>query len=97
MQFIDIRMHDGSRHFLTLPESEPWAVLRDHLALLSGVEITGFITDGVTEAWIDFYFSNCRFTVNNQFGEYWFFVNDPSCSPETLEQVTRHCTELLGS
>jgi len=97
MQLIDIRMHDGSRHFLTLPESEPWRVLRDHLALLSGVEVTDFLTDGVTEAWIDFAFSNHCFTANSQFGEYWFFVNDPSCPAEILNQVARHCVQLLGS
>jgi hypothetical protein len=95
MQLIDIRMHDGSRQFVSLPESVPWSVLRDHIACLSGAKVTDFTTDRVTEAWIGFEFSNHRFTVNNQLGEYWFFVDDPSCPSETLHQVAQHCDWLL--
>jgi hypothetical protein len=97
MQLQDFRMHDGSRQFATFPESEPWSILRDHIATLEGATVTDFITDNVTEAWIDFEFANHRFTVNNQSGEYWFIVDNPSCKDETLEQVARHCNRLLGT
>ncbi len=72
MQLEDIRMHDGSRLFAPLPKNEPRIVLRDHSANPEGATVTDFITDGVTEAWIDFEFVNYRFTVNNQFAEYCF-------------------------
>ena len=88
-------MHDGSSQFVAIPESVVWNVLRDHVALLDSVQITDFVTDGVTEMWLDFAFRNYCFSVNNQFGEYWFFVNDPSCPAETLEQIARHCAKLL--
>ena len=96
MQLIDIRMHDGSRQFVSLPESVPWSVLRDHIAALDGAQVTDFISDNLTEAWINFEFSDHRFTVNNQFGECWFFVDDPSCHAEALDQIARHCAQLLN-
>jgi hypothetical protein len=97
MQLEDFRMHDGSRQFATLPESVPWTILRDHIATLDGAAITGLLTDNVTEVWIDFDFDNHCFMVNNQNAEYWFFVEEPSCNDEILEQVAQHCARLLGS
>jgi hypothetical protein len=38
-----------------------------------------------------------RFSVNNQFGEYWFFVDNPRCSEEILEAVLGHCELVLVS
>ena len=32
-----------------------------------------------------------RFSVNNQFGEWWFFVRDPSCDDAVLQTVVHHC------
>ena len=83
----DILMHDGSLHFASLPESVPWSVLRDHLDSLADAKVTGFLSDEVTEVWIDFDFPSHSFSVNNQFGEYWFSVTDASCPSATLEQV----------
>jgi hypothetical protein len=64
-------MSDGSRKFI---------------ADLPGAAVTDFITDGVTEAWIDFTLEGEHFTVNNQLGEFWFFVRNPGA---------RHCGQLL--
>jgi hypothetical protein len=49
-----------------------------------------------TEAWFDFTYREQRFTVNNQFGEYQFFVRDPSCGDDILTEVVRHCDSLLS-
>lgn len=92
---FDTRMNDGSRHFACLPQSAGWDALRAHLARLGGVEITGFVTDGVIEAWIDFRMGGHRFSVNNQLGEWWFFVRDPSCDLAVLQTVLHHCNRLL--
>ena len=89
-------MNDGSRQFAALPESESWHRLRDHISRLAGARITKFITDDVTEAWIDFTYREHSFTVNNQFGEFWFFVSDPSCADDILTGVVRHCEGLLS-
>lgn len=88
-------MHDASRLFASLPESLPGNLLRDHIAALSGTQISNFLTDGVTEVWIDFEYDGHRFTVNNQNAEYWFFVSDPSCSDDVLTEVARHCSRVL--
>ena len=88
-------MNDGSRHFASLPECMPWNILRDHLATLEGATVTRFLTDGVTEVWIDFEYSEQQFSINNQLGEYWFFVKDPSCDAVILERVVMHCSGLL--
>lgn len=97
IRLIDIRMHDGSRHFASLPQTVMWHGLRDHLDKLKNAVVTEFITDKVTEAWIDFDFQNKRFSVNDQFGEYWFFVQDTSCPDDILVEVIKHCETLLGN
>jgi hypothetical protein len=90
-------MRDGSSHFGDLPQTILWYELRDHIKKLNGAEITDFITDGVTEAWIDFSYRGHHFSVNDQFGTYWFFVNDRTCPYEILEEVLSHCELVLGT
>lgn len=94
-EIYDMRMRDGSRHFASLPEAEPWESLHEHVKRLEGVSETGIITDEVTEAWIDFSFRGQEFSINNQSGDYWFFVEDPACPEEVLEAVLSHCKLLL--
>jgi len=94
-QLLNIIMHDGSRHFADLPESASWEKLQEHIALLSGVTDTKMTTDHVTEAWIDFNFRGHKFSVNNQFGNYWFFVEDPETPDEILAAVLDHCRGFL--
>ncbi|MBI3200304.1 MAG: hypothetical protein IT377_22300 [Polyangiaceae bacterium] len=94
-RLIDVRMHDGSRHFGGLPEhagTEPaeWHVLEAAVPALAGAKLTSFVTDHVTEAWIDFEWRDQRFAINNQLGEWWFFVHDPTCPDELLEAVLAH-------
>jgi hypothetical protein len=88
-------MNNGSRNFATLPQTVLWYDLRDHLQTLGGVEVTEFITDDVTQAWIDFTYHGHTFTINDQLGDFWFFVDDPSCPDEILTEVVKHCERLL--
>jgi len=90
-------MADGSRHFGDLPQTVLWDELCDHINPLEGAEVTGLVTDYVTEGWIDFTYSGHQFSVNDQFGEYWFFVNDPLCPDTVLRTVFAHCRLLLRS
>ena len=94
---LNVEMKDGSRHFGYLPQTVLWHRLRNHIEKLDDAEVTDFITDNVTEAWIDFSYRGHRFSVNDQFGTYWFFVNDPMCPDEILEAVLFHCESLLGT
>jgi hypothetical protein len=89
-------MHDGSRNFAKMPQAASWPALRNHLEQLEGLVVTAFLTDHVTEAWLDFEFRGHAFTVNNQFGEYWFFVRDPECDDSTLQTIVGHGRHLLG-
>ena len=93
--FLDNRMRDGSRNFLALPQTRDWYATRDHVGTLDGAKVTGFVCDHVTEAWIDFIFEGEAFSINDQFGEYWFFVEDPACPDEILERVAIHFAKLL--
>jgi len=91
---IDLRMHDGSRHFVSLPESAgPRRVLKHIFGL--GFAFPYFYLSGAIECWIDFWYRGHRFTINNQYGEYWFFVKNPSCPTPTLERVASHFASLL--
>ncbi|MGH9906529.1 MAG: hypothetical protein ACRD8U_13220 [Pyrinomonadaceae bacterium] len=94
-ELLNIIMHDGSRNFGDLPQTATWYELRQHIEGLNGASVTGFITDHVTEAWIDFDFRGHHFSVNDQFGTYWFFVKNPDCPDDVLEAVLSHCRLLL--
>ena len=96
MKLFDHRWCDGSREFVDFAECRSWEELRDHLATLSGAEITGYVTDHVTEVWIDFTYSGQQFSVNNQMGQYWFFVQDPEAPDTLLLAVAEHAARLLG-
>jgi hypothetical protein len=95
-----MRMNDGSRHFGGLPETydverPQWHAIREHVARLSGATLAGFVTDEVTEAWIDFDWRGHRFSINDQLGEWWFFVADPTCDDDTMRAVLDHFEALL--
>jgi hypothetical protein len=89
-------MHDGSRHFASLPEVWPFNLLRQHVAKLAGTLVTDYLSDEVTEVWLDFSFRGHTFTINNQYGEYWFFVGNPACPDDILAAVVEHCELLLS-
>lgn len=95
VRIIDLRMHDGSRHFGDVPESydaenPEWHRIKAHVPRLEGAVLTGFTTDDVTEAWIDFSFRGHEISINNQHGFWWFFVKDPACPEDILVTVLDH-------
>ena len=79
----DFTMHDGSRHFLSLPESILSDALVDEINAMSDMRVTAFL-ETIRESWIDFEFRGSKFSINNQFGEYWIFSDDPQCSTDIL-------------
>jgi hypothetical protein len=93
---LNFIMNDGSRQSGELPQTSSWHELREHLEKLNGVTVTDFITDDITEVWIDFTLGGHLFSINNQFGDYWFFVSDPNCPDELLTAVLSHSSLLLG-
>jgi hypothetical protein len=78
-----------------LPQTTDSVTLRDHLAQLPGVKL-GIFLDSVAESWIDFELEGHAFSINDQLGEYWFFVTSPDAPDEVLERVVSHATTLLG-
>lgn len=93
---LNIAAHDGSRLFGELPETVSFDRLRGHLETLPGTRVTDVLTDHITEVWIDFSFRGHHFTVNNQYGDYWFFVQEPQAPDVILEAVLTHSRSLLG-
>lgn len=95
-KLFDFRMKDNSRNFMDLPtDIIGWSDLYNYLGKLDGVKKTGFLTDNVTEVWMDFSFRGHNFSVNNQMGEYWFFAENPNCPEEILTEIAEHCDKLL--
>jgi len=92
---LENKMTDGSRHFVDMPEVVFFDELYDQTEELDGAEITEFIVDGVVEMWLDFEFRGHKFSVNNQLGDYWFFVEDADCPDEILLEVIAHFRKLL--
>ena len=94
-KLFDFKMNDGSRNFADLPETVFFDELREIAKQLQGATETGFLTDWVTEVWLDFEFRGQRFSVNNQNGDYWFFVENPECPDEILLEVVEHFQKSL--
>jgi hypothetical protein len=96
---FDMRMGDGSRHFGGFPEKggevADWELLSAAVATLPGAVLTGFVTDHVTEAWIDFTFAGESFSWNNQHGQWWGFVTRPECPDALMLQVLVHFAAAL--
>jgi hypothetical protein len=95
IKLFNFRMHNGSRHFADLPETVFFDELREWAVRLSGAKEIGFLTDWVTEVWLDFEFRGQNFSINNQFGDYWFFVENPDCPDEILLEVIEYFQQLL--
>ena len=95
-QLIDILAEDGSRHFGSLPEVYPWDYLRDVVKRLKGAVETNYVSDDAIEFWLDFTFSGYKFSINNQFGEFLFFVRDPRCPEPILLEVLEHFGKMYA-
>ncbi len=94
-ELFDLRMNDGSRHFADMPEAVFFDDVADHAELLEGAEVTRFLTDGVIEMWLDLTWRGHEFSINNQHGDYWFFVTDPNCPDDILLGFCAHFRGLL--
>lgn len=90
-------MNDGSCCFMDFLPTDiiGFNNLYDYLGTLVGVKKTGILTDNITGAWMDFRYRGHKFSVNNVMGEYWFFVRDPECPDEILNDVVKYCAGLL--
>lgn len=94
---INDLMHDGSRNFVLLPQNKsPLRVLL-HVFTLPGAYPTGYLPSLVAGSWIDFRFKGHKFSINNQYGDYWFFVADPSCPEAILSKIAAHFSKLLAA
>ncbi len=82
-------------HFVDFPEVIFFDEFSDHVEKLTGAELIEFEADGTIELWLEFRYSGNKFFVNNRFGDYWFFVEDPECPEEILLEVANHFRRLL--
>jgi hypothetical protein len=92
---FDAKLNDGSRHFVDMPEVVFFDEFADHVEELEDAEIIEFLTDGTIEMWLEFEYRGQKFSVGNQFGDYWFFVDDAGCPEEILFEVIDHFRILL--
>ncbi|NNE98238.1 MAG: hypothetical protein HKN25_04375 [Pyrinomonadaceae bacterium] len=92
---LKAKLPDDARHFVDFPEVIFFDEFSNHMETLDGVEITEFEMDGTIEMWLEFGFRKHRFFVNNRFGDYWFFVEDPKCPEEILLEIAEHFRKLL--
>jgi hypothetical protein len=89
------KIKSGARHFADMPEVVFFDELYDHTEELDDAEINDFRMDGVIEMWLEFEFRGQRFFVGNQFGDYWFLVENSDCPEEILLEVAGHFRKLI--
>jgi len=88
-------MHDGSINFLLLPTGSTSPIrLAFRVLSLWGAFPTAYIPS-LDEAWIDFRYKGNKFSINNQYGDFWFFVENSSCPDSVLLEVANHFEKLL--
>jgi hypothetical protein len=96
VQLLNKKMSDGSRNFLLLPVgSTPPLSLLFRVFTLWGAFPTAYVPS-FSESWIDFRYKGEKFSVNNQSGDYWFFVENSSCKESVLLLVANHFQRVLG-
>ena len=90
VKLFDFRLKDGSRNFADLRETVYYDELRRIARKLDGARETRFLTDWVTEVWLDFEYRGEKFAINSQLGDYWFIVENPACPDQILLEVVEH-------
>jgi hypothetical protein len=95
MKLLQDTMNDGSRNFLLLPTgSTPPIRLVFRVLSLWGAYPTAYIPS-LGESWIDFRYKRQKFSINNQYGDFWFFVESPKCPDSVLLEVANHFEKIL--
>jgi hypothetical protein len=95
MKLLQDTMNDGSRNFLLLPTgSTPPIRLVFRVLSLWGAYPTAYIPS-LGESWIDFRYKKQKFSINNQYGDFWFFVENPKCPDSVLLEVANHFERIL--
>ena len=97
VEYLDQRMPDGSRLFASFKFPVSWPVFRQHLEQMQSLKVTRFVTDGVTEGWLDFDYFGHHFTVNDPQGEFFVFVDDAECPSFILGELMKHFRKLKPS
>ena len=92
---LKAKLPENARHFVDFPEVIFFDEFHDHLEKLVGAEVTEFLMDGTLEIWLEFTFLDNKFFVNNRFGDYWFFAEDPECPEDILLGIANHFRTLL--
>lgn len=95
-ELLKKKLNDGARHFVDLPvEFAFFDEFYEHTEKLADAEITEFLTDGIVGMWLEFDFRGHHFSVNNQYTDYWFLVEDANCPEEILMEVIDHFRRLI--
>ncbi|MEO7326188.1 MAG: hypothetical protein ABIW82_15285 [Dokdonella sp.] len=95
VELLDERMHDGSRHFALLPQTQSPLRLLFSVFTLVGAIPRGYLPGLIAGSWLDFRYKGYKFSVNHQYGDFWFFVDDPDCPDSLLTKVASHFAKLL--
>jgi hypothetical protein len=95
MKLIDIRTHNGSRHYLCLPKDTDWNALYELAIQLPDAKIVQFTGEESTQPQLIFSFRGHHFLIRSQSNQLQFLVRDPNCSDLIVYQVARHFCEML--
>lgn len=92
---MDIRMHDGSRHFLVLRETLSVAQIRARLEAIPGVRLCD-VVEGGFEMWMTFQCMGWHFSINNPLGELWVFAENADCPEDILRCLSARLSDALS-
>jgi len=98
MEMLNELMKDGSLLFAEISEGITWEQLKYHIEGLEQLYIMDFLTDGVTEAWLDFYYYGQIFSIHSpMMGGYLLYAKDHNCPAFMLMELIVHFRKLEGA
>jgi hypothetical protein len=92
---MDIRMRDGSRHFLVLRETAGVEEIRARLEAIPGIRICD-IVEGGFEWRMTFQCMGWHFSINNPLGELRVFADNPDCPDDILRCLGARLSDALS-
>lgn len=95
MKALDEKMEDGSLLFAELSSEISWVDLRNHFERIDQLLIMKFVTDGITEAWLDFYYYDQHFTIHCPLDIYLVFAQDYDCPAFMLNDLLAHFRAVM--
>lgn len=83
--------------FCKFPQTRFWDEVHEHLLLLPGATVTGFVDHPAVGSWLDFLFRGCSFKITAESGAFALTVHGTGCPASVQAEVATHFGSRFGA